>query len=393
MAVTISDLLNLDTLRDFTLIAGKKGLNRTITATEILDFEFMDEGLAYRERGFDGNSLVLTSLLFAKDKPELILKAVKRLISQNVQALAYKPVFFDELPAEALEYADKMDFPIFKFGHDEFFEDVIFSIRSLVERDDILGQTEPLIGEMLNREFTEEEAEDAHERINPLLRPMVAAVCVRDRELSESEISAKIRRSRPDEKLRSKTFVGKYENLIIIILSQDEANPDRFKTLLEDVAIVYGLVDRDLTLGISNMRRIDDQFNMAVREAYWAERVAEIEQAPLRYYRDIGIYQLIVSYIHTPHMRRYVQNFFAPLFEEEEKDGELMHTAVEYVLAKGDTMKTAERLYCHKNTIRYRIGKLQEKLDPHSNEKEFYLNLAMAVKIYLLTNEKKEEKK
>ena len=155
MAVTINDLLNLDALRDFKLVAGKKGLDRTVTGTEILDFEFMDEGLAYRERALRGSSLVLTSLLFAKDEPELILKAVKKLISQNVQAMAYKPVFFNDLPAEALAYADKMEFPILKFGHDEFFEDIIFSIRSLVERDDILGLTEPLIGEMLTREFTE----------------------------------------------------------------------------------------------------------------------------------------------------------------------------------------------------------------------------------------------
>lgn len=387
MAVTINDLLNLDALRDFKLVAGKKGLDRTVTGTEILDFEFMDEGLAYRERGFEGSSLVLTSLLFAKDEPELILKAVKKLISQNVQAMAYKPVFFNDLPAEALAYADKMEFPILKFGHDEFFEDIIFSIRSLVERDDILGLTEPLIGEMLTREFTEEEAEEAHERINPLLRPMVAAVCIRDRELKGSQISAKIRRSRPDEKLRSKTFVGKYEDLFIIILSQDEGHPDRFHTLLEDVAIVYGLVGRNLTTGVSNVRRIDDQFNLAIREAYWAEKVAEIEKKDVQYYRNMGIYQLIVSYIHTTPMRRYVQNFFAPLFEEEEKDGELMHTAIEYVLAKGDAVKTAERLFCHKNTIRYRIGKLQEKLDPNSNEKEFYQNLAIAVKIYLLINE------
>lgn len=387
MAVTINDLLNLDALRDFKLVAGKKGLDRTVTGTEILDFEFMDEGLAYRERGFEGSSLVLTSLLFAKDEPELILKAVKKLISQNVQAMAYKPVFFNDLPAEALAYADKMEFPILKFGHDEFFEDIIFSIRSLVERDDILGLTEPLIGEMLTREFTEEEAEEAHERINPLLRPMVAAVCIRDRELKGSQISAKIRRSRPDEKLRSKTFVGKYEDLFIIILSQDEGHPDRFHTLLEDVAIVYGLVGRNLTTGVSNVRRIDDQFNLAIREAYWAEKVAEIEKKDVQYYRNMGIYQLIVSYIHTTPMRRYVQNFFAPLLEEEEKDGELMHTAIEYVLAKGDAVKTAERLFCHKNTIRYRIGKLQEKLDPNSNEKEFYQNLAIAVKIYLLINE------
>ena len=91
----------------------------------------------------------------------------------------------------------------------------------------------------------------------------------------------------------------------------------------------------------------------------------------------------------------YMRDYLAPIFEEEDKDSDLLQTAIEYVLAKGDTIKAAERLFCHKNTIRYRIGKLQEKVDPYSNEKEFYQNLAAAIKIYLLlnmTNQQEEEK-
>lgn len=387
MAVTIRDILNLDSMKDFKVIAGEKGLMQTVTGTEILDFEFMQEGEAYRKRAFIGNSLVLSSLLFAKDDDSLILEAVKKLVSQNVRALAYKPVFFRELPREALEYADKAGFPILEFGHDEFFEDIIFSIKELVSRDDVLGQTEPLIGEMLKREFSEEEAEEAHERINPLLRPSVAAVCIRDRELTAEQISEKIMRSRPDSKLRSKTFTGKYQDRFLIILSQDEPSPDRFKALLEDVLIRYGLAGGEVITGVSEIRRIDDHFDKIIRQAYWAERVAEIEKTPVKFYDRMGIYKLIISYICTDGMKGYVQEYLAPLFEEEEREGELLHTAIEYVLAKGDIIKTAERLFCHKNTIRYRIGKLQEKLDPDSNEKEFYLNLAVAVKIYLLTNE------
>ena len=179
MAVTIEDLLNLESMRDFKIVAGKKGLGRSITATEILDFEFIHEGEEYRERGFDGDSLVLTSLLFAKDDPGQILKAVKKLISQNVQALAYKPVFFKELPKEAIAYADEMKFPILEFGHDEYFEDIIFSIRTQVEKDGNLLKTEPLFQEMLSRNFTQEESCEALEKINPLLRPQeLQSVCV-----------------------------------------------------------------------------------------------------------------------------------------------------------------------------------------------------------------------
>ena len=41
MAVTIKDLLNLEIMQNFKIVAGEKGLNRAVTATEILDFEFM----------------------------------------------------------------------------------------------------------------------------------------------------------------------------------------------------------------------------------------------------------------------------------------------------------------------------------------------------------------
>jgi hypothetical protein len=133
MAVTIHDVLELDIMKSFKVVAGRGGLSSEILETEILDFEFLQEGQAYREKIFDGDSIVLSSLLFAKDEPELVLDAVKRLMSLNVKALAYKPVFYKQLPQEALDYADEHDFTILEFGHDEFFEPIITSIKELVE--------------------------------------------------------------------------------------------------------------------------------------------------------------------------------------------------------------------------------------------------------------------
>ncbi len=387
MAVTIRDVLNLDIMRDFKVVAGEKGLNRPVTATEILDFEFVQEGEEYRERGFFGGSIVLSSLLFAKNNPELILQSVKKLISQNVQALAYKPVFFKELPAEALAYANDRNFPILEFGHDEFFEDIIFSIKALVEKDDIILQSEPLFGEMISREFSAEEVAEVCEKLNPLLRPVVTVVCIKIEDLTPERITDLIRRGKPDDKLRSKTFVGKYADRLFVILSQDEVNTDRFRAQFADVCIAYGLTGRKMTIGVSRAGGALDCFDKQVRQAYWSEKVAEIEKKDVKHYRELGIYKLIVSNLHRSSVAEYMEDYLSPLFAEEERDGELLHTAVEYILARGDIIKTAERLYCHKNTIRYRIGKLQEKLDPESNEKEFFQNLAAAVKIYLLLND------
>lgn len=386
MAVTIRDLLELQVMKDFKVIAGEAGLNETIKGTEILDFEFVVESKGFRDKIFEGDSLVLCSFLFAKDKPEMIVQAVKRLIGLQVKALAYKPVFFKQLPQEALDYANRMKFPILEFGHDEFFEHIIYSVGELLEKDGNLLRAEPLIKEMISKEFSAEESAAALDKINPFLRPKVMACCIRSKDETEEGIMANIRRTVFSDKLQNKIFFGKYQDLYIIILSQEEENRQRFEVLLEDVVICCSLSGKELIMGYSSILDLKDGLGKAVREAYWAEKIAEIEEVMVKSYHDAGIYKLVVAHINAKGTSEYMEEYLAPLFTEEEKDGELLRTAVEYIQAKGDAAKTAERLFCHKNTIRYRIGKLQEKLDPGSEEKEFYLNLATAIKIYLLIN-------
>ena len=281
MAVTIKDALDLDVLQNFTIVAGEKGLSRTITETEILDFEFMREGEAYRQKSFFGNSLVLSSLLFAKDDPAMVLVAIKKLISQNVQALAYKPVFFKELPKEALDYANEKEFPILKFGHDEFFEIILFGVKELVERDDIVLHTETLFHEMLTREFSEEEAEKAQEKINGLLRPVMAVICMKAEGMTKEQVSDCIKRGHPDRKLSSKTFVGKLEDRFFVILSQDAVHSSKFQAQFDDVRIAYGLMEKRLTMGVSSAVTSGRALAKAVRQAYWMEKLAEIEKSVL----------------------------------------------------------------------------------------------------------------
>lgn len=51
-----------------------------------------------REETFDPHSLVLSSLLFANKKPEILIEIIEELIKFNVSALAYKAVIFKDLP-------------------------------------------------------------------------------------------------------------------------------------------------------------------------------------------------------------------------------------------------------------------------------------------------------
>ena len=80
MALTVKDIMTLPTLSCMELVAGEKGTNRSITCAGIADHEFA-EGMNFNEPDyFEKDSIVITSLLFARDNPDLILPAVEFLV-------------------------------------------------------------------------------------------------------------------------------------------------------------------------------------------------------------------------------------------------------------------------------------------------------------------------
>ena len=71
-------------------------------------------------------------------------------------------------------------------------------------------------------------------------------------------------------------------------------------------------------------------------------------------------------------MHDYMIDYFKPLYGKKDSNSqELFNTAINYVLSGGDLDISANMLFCHKNTVRYRVSKLQELLSPGKKHKGF----------------------
>ena len=130
MAITILEAMKLSTFKDFDLVAGYRGLGREIQRASILDYEYesslFDKPI---QTYFEKEDFVISSLIYAKDDPSLILESVKGLISDGVSGLAIKNIYYDELPEEVIKYANQMDFPIFMFDKKgSYYEDIVTEI-------------------------------------------------------------------------------------------------------------------------------------------------------------------------------------------------------------------------------------------------------------------------
>lgn len=415
MAVTIRQLMELEIMRRFTVMAGKTQLDRSIRGTGILDFELSGELESYRARAakrdgepaegaeregrppdsfaFDKDSLVLSSLLFTKGDPESLYEAVQRLIELDVACLAYKPVIFERLPGEVVRLAEQNSFCILRFGGDEWFEDVIYAIASEIEREDRGGKLEELMRRLLSGTMSQDQILRALDFINPSCCDYLLAVNLIDAGEGRNggKTAGRLAQRVLSKRLHGKCSLCRYENSLFILLFGEAEQKQRYMDLLQDVLYELGVRAEDCIRGIGSVCPASG-LDRAVTEAHYARMAAEMEGQSSMEYAHIGMYRMILASRDREGLHKYMAEYLAPVYGKGDSNSrELFRTAVSYILSKGDLSLTAEALCCHRNTIRYRIAKLQEKLCGEEPSKDFYTELSLAVKIYLTETYRERE--
>ena len=387
----LRDIMKLPELSGFKLISGSGGLDKYVDATEIIDFEFA-EGIEFtREEMFYGHSVGITSLMFARQKPELILNAVKQLDGMGVTCLCYKPIFFKELPPEVIEYSENHDFPIFEITDDAFFEDIVLAIKKEVGQDMTESEIEGALEALIVDELSDKDAERLRNRILPAMRKNVEVMCFapgagHEEDFDREHLIRYSRRIALNSRFGDRVALVRFRQGGFLVLSRDEGGD--MEVLMRDVFIASGLPEGNAFWGMSRVLRRETGFAQAVKEAYWALRVCQIEDVHTRGYGEIGIYRLIAPEMESKTLVANAHDYLKPIIEADE-DGSLMETAVAYVLSGCDLNRTSEKLYCHKNTVRYRIKKIHDMIEPGSSEESFRESLNLAVRVLLLEGEHK----
>ncbi|MBO5994072.1 MAG: PucR family transcriptional regulator ligand-binding domain-containing protein, partial [Firmicutes bacterium] len=294
----LRDIMKLPELSGFKLISGSGGLDKYVDATEIIDFEFA-EGIEFtREEMFYGHSVGITSLMFARQKPELILDAVKQLDGMGVACLCYKPIFFKELPEEVIEYSEDHDFPIFEITDDAFFEDIVMAIKKEVGQDMTESEIEGALEALIVDELSDKDAERLRNRILPAMRKNVGVMCFapgagHEEDFDRDHLVRYSRRIALNQRFGDRVAIVRFRQGGFLVLSRDEGGIGDMEALLTDAIIASGLPEEKALWGKSRVLRRETSFAQAVKEAYWALRVCQIEGAHTRGYDEIGIYRLI----------------------------------------------------------------------------------------------------
>jgi hypothetical protein len=117
-------------------------------------------------------------------------------------------------------------------------------------------------------------------------------------------------------------------------------------------------------------------------EALLAANVAEAQRVPLLAFEETGSYRLLLPFMSEDpaELQRFHDETVAPLLAyDEQYQTTLVLTLESFLEADGNVARTAQRLYTHRHTVRYRLERIRELsgLDVGSSDGRERLSLGL----------------
>lgn len=145
---------------------------------------------------------------------------------------------------------------------------------------------------------------------------------------------------------------------------------------LDARAVAEIIADSDRCIGFS--RQVEsEQLPAALEQA----RAAASTRLPVQFFDELGLMRLLVPLSGGPELDRYVEDELGPLLEYEvNHDKGLLETLTVFLDCDGNKSDAAARLFVHRRSLYYRLGKIEKILGKSLDDSETILRLKIAVR-------------
>ena len=163
----------------------------------------------------------------------------------------------------------------------------------------------------------------------------------------------------------------------------------------EDAAVFLKDAIKDLLPGITvlvgigrvcyNVLEINNSFQEAYRSITIARKLCKDDEV-IRY-DSLGVYKLLFAVKDGEALQEYATQLLSPILQyDREKNDILLQTLRNYLLCNCNNQKTADSLFIHLNTLKYRLQKIQDICEVDLSDPEERLNLQLALKVLEIQN-------
>lgn len=402
ISIMVKDILKLETLKGMELVGGKLGIEKCVEWIYVAEcFEDPLEGIKWLQ----GGEIVFITGVGMKGNITALTKLIEGISEKKgVGLIVNIGKYINNIPDESINVANKLEIPLFTLPWEVKLVEVSQEISNAI----ILSRIEEnsMNHFLSNILFGDGKLEgNATEKATYFGYNLDGKCCICvihidefekflgvkkiDDDISVSKIKLTFRKVVQGilEKYALKVPIIDHEHEIIFFSRAEENSMNRLEKALKEIqkAIIERVNGLSVSVGIGNAYEDLKMMKQSLNEAQLAIDSGKCQglNNTIRKYKEIGIYRLLFSIENKDVLENYYSDILGPIIESNKSKDILSVQILEtYLNENCNLTSTAEKLFMHRNTLKYRIKKIEEALgcDLHNFEQ------CMKVKVALYIN-------
>lgn len=356
--IRMKELFRLQNLKRLRLIAGQEGLERTVTAAVLLEYDSSRMQLPDFYRG----DLVVTTLAYARGDSQLVANSLLALMNQGIAGLLVKTAYFSELPQSVVGLANRLGIPLFLFD-ETYIEEVILEVTELIRGKRHFAGYEQELDALMRGVLTAEQTKEKVQRIDPTGTGAYRICALYPKERMQALEERLYALLADDEALAQRCICMAWRRMLIVLLHEEDGGTDG-RGMLTALLTRAGVEWEGLYAGVSEQRTEQAAFGEALGEAVYAARTARLTDKPVLCAHELGLYAYLLPMSENTFVCNQCRRQLQGIREYDNQNRtSLEQTARVYVQENMEIAATAKALFQHPNTVRYRLTKIQKLMN------------------------------
>ncbi|MGG1400110.1 PucR family transcriptional regulator ligand-binding domain-containing protein [Bacillus salipaludis] len=387
MAIRIHEALQLPIMQQTKLIAGKNGLQNWVKWVTIV------EVIEDINRLQEGEFLITTGFGLGEDE-EKQSEFKKLLALGKLSGVAlYTGLYLKEIPQSFISIADQHALPLieipaninFSMITKELLEQIVNKQRESFVASDFLQEllTQPIVnptdvmerGKNLGIDFTKPQTIfSVH---------FAALINQKIKEQLPEAIQSTLKKKKISFLMRTKS-----DSIIVLLEVGNKENiVDIARELLNSMEPSSEGVPISIGIGktVTNLHMLAESARQAEQAAYLSQIL--FKPQPIVHYDNLSLYQLLLDMKNSGvNLKVFYHQYLGSLLDTRGVD--LITTLEAYLYFNQNIKNTAEDLYIHRHTLKYRLGQIEKKTGANLSSFEDCTKLYLAILAYKLVNYK-----
>lgn len=386
------DLFKLPSLSKMKIIAGNKGLHK------IIRWSYKAESI-HLAKWVHGGELLIVSKMVIHEKDFNLYNFLKEAISLNISGalLLIGPNYIEHIPQSVIDLSNQKHFPLFLIPWDtplvDIFEELGHAIASINlindKHKDLLFSI--IFNNNLSLDSLKYQSQEVNFpfdgylqffEINFLLPQSENAIILND--VDKDTICQFIHTLFENEHIP--ILSSSYTKNIIALINVNNTSLDTLNTLFPQILnyIKENYPNYIVNIGIGTRQKSLEKYKLSYEQASKCINLAikQKQKNMIYYYEQLGLYQLFYDINNKTLLENFVHNILYSLMAYDKKyNTNLIQTLEVYLNKNCNLNQTAETLFIHRNTIKYRLQRIEEITNTSLNDAFTRLNFFNAILI------------